>query len=150
MLRDVDLRFDERLVDDEPCRNIRELRITPATDLFRHRLEVALHIRNPDLKRMDEIEVLRMLGEDRREVAGERHVVANYHTIADGHREPHGLVMSVPNANGKAATLERGFEFHDTEHLHAVLRDGILFTHWCNVPEAERLNQRGRSPHGGG
>src|SRR5665213_1035387 len=141
MLRNVDFGFDERLIDDDPRRDISELGVTPMADLLRHRLEIPLHVGDPNLKRMDEIEVLRMLGEHRREVTGERHVVANEHAVSEGHGEPHRLVMRVADANSKSATLERRFEFHDAEHLHAVLRDGVLFAHRCNVPKAERVNK---------
>jgi hypothetical protein len=65
-----------------------------------------LHFRNTDVERVDQVEILGMLGEQWREISGERHVVANEHALADRHREPHGFVMSVSDAEGKQAALE--------------------------------------------
>lgn len=121
MLRKVDIPLDKGLVDDELRRYVRELRLAPSRNLLRHRIEVPLHFRNADVERVDQVEILGVLGEHRREVTGECHVVAHEDAIADGHREPHGFVMGVSDTEGKAAALERGFELHDAEHLHAVL-----------------------------
>jgi hypothetical protein len=49
--------------------------------------------------------------------------------------------MRIADANGKATTLERRFQFHDAKHLHAVFRNGILLTHRRDLPEAERVDE---------
>jgi hypothetical protein len=69
VLRKVDLPLDERLVDDELCLNPRKLRFAPALHLLRHRPEIPLHVRDADFKCMDQIQMLAVLREHRRENA---------------------------------------------------------------------------------
>ena len=61
--------FDESLVDDELGRNVRELGIAPTSNLLRHGVEVPLHFRNADVERVEQVEILGMLGEEWRERA---------------------------------------------------------------------------------
>lgn len=61
--------FDECLIDDELGRNVGKLRFAPARHLVYHRLEIALHLGNADLERVEKIEVFRVLGQHRREIA---------------------------------------------------------------------------------
>lgn len=81
VLRKIDVSFDEGLVDNKFGGDVGELGISPLLHLLGHGLEVALHFGHADLKRVYEIEVLRMLGEHWRKVTGECHVVADQHSI---------------------------------------------------------------------
>jgi hypothetical protein len=43
--------------------------------------------------------------------------------------------MGVADTESEPASMERCFEFDDAEHLHAVLRYGVLFADRRDVPE---------------
>src|SRR5204863_7670513 len=45
------------------------------------------------------------------------------------------------DAYRETATVQAGFKVEDAEHLHAVLRDGVLVTHHADVSEAQGFNQ---------
>jgi hypothetical protein len=80
--------------------------------------------------------------EDRRKVATESKVLADKH--ADAHRaaEPEGLVMAVPQADGKAASLKAGFKIEYSEHSHSILRHCEFFADRTNMPEAQAFYER--------
>jgi len=86
--RCVEFALDERLVDDEPGRNLCELRIVPTLDRLHHRLEVALHIVHSDREGVLQREVFAVFGEHRREVSGKGQVFANEDPVADGDGQP--------------------------------------------------------------
>ena len=53
---------------------VTDLRLLPALNLPLHRLEVSLDAVDPYRKRVDQVEALAVLGQDRRKLAAERHV----------------------------------------------------------------------------
>ncbi len=110
MLRKVDLGLDQRLIDDELRRNIGKLRFAPPAHLLHHGFEVPLHVGDSNFDRMDEIEILRVLGEHRGEIAGERHVVADEHVIPNRHREPHGFCRVRYGYRSRSGILETSFQ----------------------------------------
>jgi hypothetical protein len=50
--------------------------------------------------------------------------------------------VSVPDADREPAALEGRFDFDDTEHLHAIFRDGVFFAHGSDVAQRKRINER--------
>ena len=50
--------------------------------------------------------------------------------------------MGVADTESEPASMERCFEFDDAEHLHAVLRYGVLFADRRNVPERQSVHKR--------
>src|SRR5260370_28371411 len=134
--------FDESLVNHELRFVLANQAFLPRCDLAPHRIEIALHAVNADRYRIDEAEMFRVLGNDRPEVPVERHVVADEDSVAYGHREAHGLVVGIPDADREPASFESGFEVEDAEHLHPVLGDGVLVPGDRYVPEGKRLGKR--------
>ena len=45
--------------------------------------------------------------------------------------------MTDRQANGKSAALKSRSQIHDAEHLHAIWRDGVFFSNYANLPEAQ-------------
>ena len=70
-------------------------------------------------------------------VAAKRHVVADEDAVADGQGQAHRLIVRVADTDREATTVKAGFEVEDAEHLHAILRDGVLVPHHADVPEAQ-------------
>jgi hypothetical protein len=68
-------------------------------DLLPHRREVPLHAVDSDREDVHETYVLGVLGEHGREIAVERHVVADQHPITNSESEPHGLVIGISNSD---------------------------------------------------
>src|SRR5216684_1607136 len=134
--------FDKSLVNHELRFVLGNQAFLPRCDLLPHRIEIALHAIHADRYRIDEAEMFRVLGKDRCEVPMERHVVADEHAIAYGHRKAHGLVVGIPDADREPASFERGFEVEDAEHLHSVLGHGVLVPDDRDVPEGKRLGKR--------
>lgn len=60
---------DERIVKDQFCALVRDLRLPPRLDLALHRLEVPLDSVHSYGKSINQIEALAVLGQDRREIA---------------------------------------------------------------------------------
>jgi len=87
--------FHERLVDDELGGVISEWGVTDEFDMPGERLEVPLHPVDAHGDGIDQAEVFRVLGEDRREIAMERHVVTDENPVADAHGEAHTLIVGV-------------------------------------------------------
>ena len=67
-----------------------------------------------------------MLRKDRREVAVEGHVIADKNFIAYGHRQTHGLVMRVSQAQCEPTAGEGLIKFEQAKELVAVGRDRKL------------------------
>jgi hypothetical protein len=74
VLGGVELVFDERLEDGKPRLVVRDLDLLPGGNLDLHRLESALGFVDADGYGVLQQEVLRVLGEDDIEVAGERQI----------------------------------------------------------------------------
>lgn len=72
-----------------------EMRLPPLFDLLGHRLQVALHLVHADCESVLEVEMLRVLGKDRCEVAGECHVVAHEDPDPDDEAKMHGFVVGI-------------------------------------------------------
>jgi hypothetical protein len=60
---------DERIVKDQLCALVRDLRLPPRLNLALQRLEVSLNPVHADRERVNEIESLGVLGQHRREQA---------------------------------------------------------------------------------
>ena len=58
---------DERIVKDQFCALVRDLRLPPRLDLELQRLEVPLNPVHADRECINQVEVLGVLGQDRRE-----------------------------------------------------------------------------------
>jgi hypothetical protein len=71
----------------------------------------------------------------------ESHVVADEYFVADGHREPHRLVVRIPDGDRKAEIVLCAVEVDHPELLHAGLVDGVMLLHDADVAEAERLDK---------
>ena len=78
---------------------IRERGVPDELDVPGERLEVPLHPVDTHGDGSDQAEAVRVLGEDRPEVATERHVVADENPVADTHRKAHTLVVGVADAD---------------------------------------------------
>ncbi len=65
----LQLRFDERFVDDYLGGEVRQFTPLPGLHLLSHRLEIPLHSVNAERETVDERERLRVLGEHRGEHA---------------------------------------------------------------------------------
>jgi len=65
----LQLSFNKSRVEDQLRSGIGDLRLTPALDLALHRLEVPLNPVHSDRERIDQVEALAVLGQDRREDA---------------------------------------------------------------------------------
>src|SRR5437899_8310624 len=100
--------FDKSLVNHELRFVLANQAFLPGCDLLPHRIEIALHAVDADRYRIDEAEMFRVLGKDRREVPMERHVVADEDPVTHGHREAHGLVVGIPDAYREPASVARG------------------------------------------
>ena len=64
VLRDIQVAFDERLVDDHLGGDVAEFRLPPGLHLLAHRLEVPLHPVHADSDRIHQRKSLLMLGEE--------------------------------------------------------------------------------------
>ena len=106
-------------------------------DVPGERLEIPLHPVHADGNGIDQAEVFRVLGEDGREVAMERHVVTDKHAIADAHGEAHTLVVGVPDADREADARDAEFQVQHPEHPHTVVRDGVFVAYHIDAPETE-------------
>jgi len=84
-----------------------------------------------------------MLVKHGHEVSDKCHVVADEHPVADGHRQAHGFVIGVADADREVYAGEAAFEVEHTEHLHPVAGHGVFVAGDGNVPEGERLDKRG-------
>src|ERR1700677_1392543 len=120
MFGSLELALNERLVDDHFGGDVGQLTSLPGLHLLSHRLEISLHSIYADRDAVDERERLRMFCEHWREVPRERHVRADEHAIATGHRQTHALVMGIPQTDGEAASFHLGCEIQNAERLHAV------------------------------
>jgi hypothetical protein len=80
------------------------------------------------------------LRKDRGEVAVEREVRANQNPEPHGHREAHGFVVRVSDAEKEPDAGRNGFEFDDAEKLHAVVRNRVLVFDDTDVPVRERFH----------
>ena len=78
------LPIHKRSVKDQLCSFVSDLRLTPLLHLPAHWFKASLNPINAHYKCVDEIEAFGVLGQDRRELAAERHVGANEHTQAGG------------------------------------------------------------------
>ena len=74
----------------------------------------------------------------------ERHIVADEHAIADAHREPHALIVGVPDADREPDARDAEFQVEHPEHPHTIVRDGVLVAHDFDAPESEGFEER---PH---
>src|SRR5262245_48552709 len=83
-----------------------------------------------------------MLGKYRLEVAAEHHILANCDPEADYKPQPHRSVVSVPQTNREAASVELCFQVQNAEHLHSVARHGVFVPDDSDMAETQRLNQR--------
>src|ERR1041384_6327209 len=52
------------------------------------------------------------------------------------------LSCEFSDADGKSAAVHLCFQIKDSEHLHAIERDGIFLIHDADVAETERFGQR--------
>ena len=84
--------------------------------------------------------MLRVLGEHGREVAVERHVVADEDAIADREGKPHRFVVGVPETQGVASAVESGLQIEDAEEFHAIFGDGILVADDADLAERQTLD----------
>jgi hypothetical protein len=134
--------FHERLVDDELRGIICERGVPDQFDVPGERLEIPLHPVHAHGDGVDQAEVFRVLGENRREVAMERHVVAHQHPVADAHGEPHAFVVGVPDADREPDAGDAEFKVQHPEHPHTVVRDGVLVANHFDAPEAEGFEKR--------
>jgi hypothetical protein len=69
MFRRLKFVLDERLLDDDLCRDVREFTSLPRFHLPAHRFEVALHAITPDRYAVDHRQRLRVFCQHRRKVA---------------------------------------------------------------------------------
>ncbi len=65
LLRDIQVAFDERLVDDHLDGDVAEFRLPPCLDLLAHRLEILLHTVHANRDRVHKRKALGMLREQR-------------------------------------------------------------------------------------
>ena len=68
-------------------------------------------------------------------------VLADEDSQANGAAQAERLVVAVPQADCESASIESGAQVHYSEHLHAVVRDGVLFPHYANLSKAESFDQ---------
>ena len=68
-------------------------------------------------------------------------VLAHEDSQANGAAQAERLVVAVPQADCESASIESGAQVHYSEHLHAVVRDGVLFPHYANLSKAESFDQ---------
>src|SRR4051794_17924245 len=129
-------------IEDQLRLIVADLRAAPAFNLPLHRLEVSLDAVHPYGQCVDQVEAFAVLGQDRRELAAERHVRAHEDSYADRESKPQRLVVRISDADGKSASLHLRFQVKHAEHLHAVKGDGIFFIHHADMSKAESLDQR--------
>ena len=68
-LGSIELAVNECRVEDQLCLGIGDLRLAPRLGLALHRLKVPLNAVHSDGQRIDQVEALGVLGQDRREHA---------------------------------------------------------------------------------
>src|SRR5579864_629712 len=106
----VQLAVDECGIEDQLGPLIGELCLPPVFDLALNGFEVPLDSVHSDGKSINQIEALAVLGQDRSEVAAERHVGAYENTQACGEAEAQRFVVRVADANREAASLHLGLQ----------------------------------------
>ena len=114
------LAVNERRVEDQLRRVIGDLRLPPRLNLALQRLEVPLNPVHADRERINQVEALGVLGQDRREIAAEGHVGADENAQACGQTQTQRFVVRVANADREAASLHLGLEIENSKHLHAI------------------------------
>ena len=70
------LAVDERRVQDQPCGIVGDLRLPPQFNLALQGLEIPLDSVHAYRERINQVEALGVLGQDRREIAAECHIGA--------------------------------------------------------------------------
>src|SRR5262249_38063848 len=118
--RNLELAFDEGLVDDHLGRDRAQLRLPPRFYLLSHGLEVPLHPVNTDRDGVYKRKALRVFGQDGLKVTAESHIRANRDPISTGQSEAHTLVVAVAQTNREAAAMHFRFKIQDAEHLHSI------------------------------
>lgn len=96
-----------------------------------------------DGERVDQVEVLAVLGAHRFEVARERHVRADGDAVAGHQPEPHTLVMCVTDADAEGDALVLGVDLKEADQAVAVLGDAVFFLGDLDVPEREGFFEAG-------
>src|SRR5207248_8165178 len=90
---------------------------------------------------VDEVEAFRVLGQDRREIAFEGHIVADKTSIADSQRQSKAFVIGVTKADGELNAFEAILQLQESEAAHSVRGDGVLVAHHLNVAKRQGLDQ---------
>ena len=116
------------------------LRLSPQFNLALQRFEVPLNPVHADGERINQVEALGMLGEDRREIAAECHIGADEDPQAGGESQTNGLVVGVTNADGETASSHLCFEIKHAKHLHAIGRDCAFLLDNPDVTKARVSN----------
>ena len=117
--------LDKRAIDHELRCIVGELKAPPGLHLTPHWLKIALYSINANGQRILQVEMLRVLGKHRREVAVERHVVTHKNPKAHCECEAHGFVVRVADSERETRLFKGGFQIKNAEQLHAIVRAGI-------------------------
>src|SRR6266849_8604516 len=99
VFRGVKLSFNECPVDGQFRCIIRQARPLPRVHLFPHRFEAPLHAVHSNREDVHQAPMFGVIGENWREIAMERHVVAHQYSVTYRKGEAHGLVVGVSNTN---------------------------------------------------
>src|SRR5947209_9861732 len=91
--------FDEGAVDDQFGLLITKLADLPHLDLALERSKVPLHFVYTNRYYVKQVELCRVLVENRTEIAFEGHVVADKYAIPNGHGKPQTLVVRISNSD---------------------------------------------------
>ena len=86
-----------------------------------------------------------MLHQDEGEFPLKGKVLEHEDSQADGTIQPKTLVMAVPQADSKTASVKAGAQVRHAKHAHAIGRHGIFLTHRADLTEASAsINSRRR------